>query len=220
MIASPADTAEVNGTTDSWRRVSPEWGMIDGDGGRPVAVSVVGIGGSLRTDSQSERALRIALDGAERAGAKTTLVSGTDLVLPFYDPAEQARDQAARRLVEELRDADGVVLVSPGYHGTVSGLVKNALDYVEDLREDARPYLDGRAVGCVATARGWQAAVTTLTSLRSIVHALRGWPTPLGAAVNSAHVVFGPDGDCSDEQVATTLRTIGLQVVEFATARQ
>ena len=184
-----------------------------------MTVNVVGIGGSLRTDSQSERALRIALDGAERAGAKTTVITGADLVLPFYDPAVPERSPAAYRLVEELRNADGVVLVSPGYHGTISGLVKNALDYVEDLREDVRPYLDGRAVGCVAAAQGWQASVTTLTSLRSIVHALRGWPTPLGAAVNSAHVVFGADGTCSDEQVAASLRTIGLQVVEFATAR-
>jgi FMN reductase len=186
---------------------------------RGVTVNVVGIGGSLRTDSQSERALRIALEGAQQAGARTTVITGADLVLPFYDPAEPDRSPAAYRLVEELRNADGVVLVSPGYHGTVSGLVKNALDYVEDLREDPRPYLDGRAVGCVAAARGWQAAVTTLTSLRSIVHALRGWPTPLGATINSANVIFGPGGDCSDEQVVTTLRTIGLQVVEFATAR-
>jgi FMN reductase len=184
-----------------------------------VTVNVVGIGGSLRTDSQSERALRIALEGAAQAGAKTTLVSGADLVLPFYDPADTDRAPIARRLVEELRAADGVVLVSPGYHGTVSGLVKNALDYIEDLRDDARPYLDGRAVGCVAAARGWQAAVTTLTSLRSIVHALRGWPTPLGAAVNSAQVEFTADGECSDLQVTATLRAIGLQVVEFATAR-
>lgn len=184
-----------------------------------VTVNVVGIGGSLRADSQSERALRIALDGAAQAGAKTTMVCGTDLVLPFYDPADTDRSLVARRLVEELRAADGVVLVSPGYHGTISGLVKNALDYIEDLRDDVRPYLDSRAVGCVATAHGWQAAVTTLTSLRSIVHALRGWPTPLGAAVNSAQVEFGPNGECSDEKVTATLRTIGLQVVEFATTR-
>ncbi len=184
-----------------------------------VTVNVLGIGGSLRADSQSERALRLALDGAAHAGAKTTLVSGTDLVLPFYDPAEPERSPNALRLVEELRAADGVVLVSPGYHGTLSGLVKNALDYIEDLRDDERPYLDGRAVGCVATAQGWQAAVTTLTSLRSIVHALRGWPTPLGAAVNSAQVEFGAHGECSDEKVTSALRTIGLQVVEFATTR-
>lgn len=184
-----------------------------------MTVNVVGIGGSLRAESQSERALRIALDGAALAGAKTTLVSGADLVLPFYDPADPDRLPVASRLVEELRAADGVVLVSPGYHGAISGLVKNALDYIEDMREDPRPYLHGRAVGCVAIAYGWQAAVNTLASLRSIVHALRGWPTPLGATVNSQQVVFGPDGDCSDEKVEETLRTIGLQVVEFATSR-
>ncbi|CAM4115619.1 NADPH-dependent FMN reductase [Kibdelosporangium persicum] len=180
---------------------------------------MVGIGGSLRTNSQSEWALRVALAGAEELGAKTTVISGDDLVLPFYDPAVPERSAAAHRLVENLRDADGVVLVSPGYHGTISGLVKNALDYVEDLREDERPYLDGRAVGCVATAQGWQAAVTTLTSLRSIVHALRGWPTPLGSAINSAEVRFDGAGECSSDSVATTLRTIGRQVAEFTLGR-
>src|SRR5690349_1910788 len=184
-----------------------------------AAVNVVGIGGSLRADSQSERALRIVLSGAEEAGAKITMISGTDLLLPFYDPAVTDRSPAAVRLVEELRHADGVVLVSPGYHGTLSGLVKNALDYLEDLRDDERVYLDGRAVGCVAAAHGWQAAVTTLTALRSIVHALRGWPTPLGAAINSAEVHFGEDGDCSNADVANRLRIIGQQVVEFAKAR-
>ncbi|HEU5474867.1 MAG TPA: NAD(P)H-dependent oxidoreductase [Actinophytocola sp.] len=184
-----------------------------------MTVSVVGIGGSLREDSQSGRALRIALAGAEEAGAKVTTISGSDLVLPFYDPAVADRPAAAARLIEEIRHADGVVLVSPGYHGTISGLVKNALDYLEDLRADSRPYLDGRAVGCVAAAAGWQASVTTLTALRSIVHALRGWPTPLGAAVNSAEVTFDAAGGCSNEQVVTTLRTIGQQVVEFAVTR-
>ncbi|HVV22160.1 MAG TPA: NAD(P)H-dependent oxidoreductase [Pseudonocardiaceae bacterium] len=183
-----------------------------------MSVHVVGIGGSIRADSQSERALRITLDAAEQAGAKTTMISGTQLLLPFYDPSLPDRPAEAIRLVEELRSADGVLLVSPGYHGTVSGLVKNALDYVEDLRDDERPYLDGRAVGCVAAARGWQASVTTLTALRSIVHALRGWPTPLGAAVNSAHVTFD-DAGCSDPKVDETLRTIGRQVVEFAMRR-
>jgi FMN reductase len=183
-----------------------------------MTVHVVGIGGSIRADSQSERALRIALAGAEQAGAKITMLSGAQLLLPFYDPTVPERTVEARRLVEELRSADGVVLVSPGYHGTVSGLVKNALDYVEDMRGDDPPYLDGRAVGCVAAAFGWQAAVNTLTALRSIVHALRGWPSPLGATINSAQVTFG-ETTCSDPKVDETLRTIGRQVVDFALLR-
>jgi FMN reductase len=183
-----------------------------------MGITVVGIGGSMREDSQSERALGVVLHSARLAGAETVAITGPELVLPFYDPTVRERSRAAHRLVEALQAADGVVLVSPGYHGTVSGLVKNALDYVEDLRTDARPYLDGRAVGCVAIALGWQAAVTTLTALRSIVHALRGWPTPLGAALNSAEMSFDDRGVSSDPRVEHTLRTIGEQVVEFAQA--
>jgi FMN reductase len=181
-----------------------------------MGLIVVGIGGSMREDSQSERALGVVLDSARAAGAETVAITGTDLVLPFYDPAVAERSEAAHRLVATLREADGVVLVSPGYHGAVSGLVKNALDYVEDLRADTRPYLDGRAVGCVAIALGWQATVTTLTALRSIVHALRGWPTPLGAALNAAEVSFDEHGVPSDPAVDRTLRVIGQQVVQFA----
>jgi FMN reductase len=183
-------------------------------------INVVGIGGSLRAGSQSERALRIALEGAEEAGAHTRAITGSELVLPFYDSAIPDRTPEAERLIEAVRRADGLIIVSPGYHGALSGLIKNALDYIEDLRPDVRPYLDGRGVGLVAVAYGWQAAVTTLDQLRTIAHALRGWPTPLGGVVNSAEVKFDEAGGASDEKTVNTLRTIGRHVTEFARARQ
>ncbi|NKQ55305.1 NAD(P)H-dependent oxidoreductase [Amycolatopsis sp. K13G38] len=179
-------------------------------------INVVGIGGSLRAGSQSERALRIALSGAEEAGATTRAVTGSQLVLPFYDTGIPDRTAEAEHLVETIRRADGLIIVSPGYHGALSGLVKNALDYIEDLRHDTRPYLDGRAVGLVAAAYGWQAAVTTLDQLRTIAHALRGWPTPLGGAVNTAEVKFDETGGASDDKIVANLRLIGRQVTEFA----
>jgi FMN reductase len=99
-------------------------------------------------------------------------------MMPLYDPSKEITSPLARRLVSELAAADGVVLASPAYHGSISGLVKNALDHVEELRNDERPYLSGRAVGCLAVAQGWQGAVSTLAALRDVTHALRGWPTP------------------------------------------
>jgi FMN reductase len=181
-----------------------------------MTVTVVGIGGSVRPDSQSERVLHAVLSGAREHGAKVHAITGSSLVLPFYDPQVSERTDNATELVAALRVADGVVLASPGYHGTISGLIKNALDYVEDLRDDDRPYLEGRAVGCLGIAFGWQATVTTLQALRSVVHSLRGWPTPLGGAVNSAETSLGPGGECADPKVAVTLNTIGRQVVDFA----
>ena len=141
---------------------------------------IVAIGGTLKPDSSTEKALALALRGAAAAGAETSLIAGVALDLPLYNPSVAERCEAARTMIETLRRADGVIIGSPGYHGSISGLVKNALDYTEDMREDVMPYFHGRPVGSVATGAGWQGAVNTLTALRNIVHALRGWNTPMG----------------------------------------
>lgn len=178
---------------------------------------IVGIGGTTRPGSSSEAALRTALQPAAAAGAEVRCFGAADLDLAMYDPTTPERSPAAARLVEAIRHADGLVLSSPGYHGTVSGLVKNALDHVEDLRDASPPYLDGRAVGCIGVGYGWQGAVNTVQTLRSIVHALRGWPTPYGAAVNAADGGF-TDGVCDHPALVSQLHLLGTQVVQFAGA--
>jgi FMN reductase len=177
---------------------------------------IVAVGGTLRPNSSTERAMRHVLAAAERAGARTKLISGPSLQLPLYQPDNAERSDGARNLVAELALADGIILGSPGYHGSISGLIKNALDYAEDLRGDERPYFSGRAVGCIATAGGWPGAVNTLGALRDIVHALRGWPTPLGAAINSAEMVFDEEGTCQVPRVAQMLDLIAGEVIGFA----
>jgi FMN reductase len=110
-----------------------------------------------------------------------------------------------------------VIIATPGYHGGMSGLVKNGLDHLEALRDDERPYLSGRAVGTIVTAAGWQACGTTLVSLRSTVQALRGWPTPYGATINTAEPVFD-EGGAPLDSIAAGLELVATQVVDFALA--
>jgi FMN reductase len=177
---------------------------------------IIGIGGTTRPNSSSEAALRLALDYAAESGAGVEAVCGPSLNLPMYDVADLQRDANASRLVELLRRADGIILSTPSYHGSFSGMVKNALDYAEDLRSDGRPYLEGRVVGMIVCAYGWQATGTTLSALRSVVHALRGWPTPFGVSINSSITKFSSSGSCEDENVALNLRVMSQQVVEFS----
>jgi len=187
------------------------------DATAPYEPLVIGIGGTTRTPSSTDRALRIALQAAKDAGARTFLFDGALLSrLPHFSPGNHERSEEQRQFVEMVREADGLIVASPGYHGGVSGLVKNALDLLEDLREDQRCYLDGRAVGCVVTAAGWQTCGSTLAALRSIVHALRGWPTPLGATLNTTEEIFDSSGTCIDPKALTQLTTVAQQVVEFA----
>jgi FMN reductase len=102
---------------------------------------VVGIGGSTRSESSTERMLAAVLRKVEERGATTTLLAGVEIELPTYAPERSERTRAAQRLVAEVERADGIVIASPGYHGGISGMVKNALDYLEDLRDAPRPYL-------------------------------------------------------------------------------
>jgi len=156
---------------------------------------IVGIGGTVRPGSSTEQALRSALARVETMGATTVCFGGAELSeLAMYDPRSSQRSNMAMFLLSELRKADAIIIASPGYHGGVSGLVKNALDYTEDLRTDTRPYFQGLPVGCIATGAGWQGVVTTLNQLRTIVHALRGWPTPLGIGINTVETTFDSDG--------------------------
>jgi FMN reductase len=189
----------------------PRSGQSDG------AVHVLGIGGTTRRNSSSERALRTAAAVAAEAGATVELITGRALNLPIYDPDSPTRGERAVEFISALRRADALLISSPGYHGTVSGMIKNALDYIEDLRDDDRPYLDGLPVGCIAVAHGWQASVSTLQTLRTCVHALRGWPSPLGATINAATPFFdGATGECVSSTARFQLETVGRQVLEFA----
>ncbi|MEX0730760.1 MAG: NAD(P)H-dependent oxidoreductase [Aquisalimonadaceae bacterium] len=181
---------------------------------------ILGIGGTTRAGSSTEKALLVSLRAAEAMGARTAMMAGPELELPLYAPERPERTDAARKLVDLFRRADGYIFSSPSYHGSISGLIKNALDYTEDLREDERPYLDGRAVGLIAGAAGWQGPGQTLAAMRAIVHALRGWPTPLGAMLNTELKVFGEDGGCIDASAEFQLQTVGRQVVQFALAQR
>ncbi len=203
-------------------------GPSPGDGGPPVTAAdntagrigrvnmqIVGIGGSVDTGSQSEAALRAVLTAVQRRGAQVRAFTGPAIDLPPYFTGADIPSRA-RDYIEAVRSADAVVISSPGYHGSISGVLKNALDYLEELRSDNRPYLDGRAVGLVAVARGWQASVNTLAGLRQVVHALRGWPTPYGVTVNSGVTRFDENNRTTDQRSNESLELMAGQMVDFA----
>ncbi|QNA86101.1 NAD(P)H-dependent oxidoreductase [Sphingomonas sp. So64.6b] len=179
---------------------------------------VVGIGGTIGGISSTERALRIALDAAGREGFRTRMFGGADMAkLPLYDPKATTRTPDEIEFVETVRQASALIIASPGYHGSISGVVKNALDLLEETARDVeRPYLADMPVGLIATAYGWQATGSTIAALRSIVHALRGWPTPFAAAINSQLTKFDEDGGASEPAVLEQLCMVGRQVARFA----
>src|SRR3712207_5841389 len=147
---------------------------------RDGPLRVVGIGGTLREGSTCLGALRRALEAAGEAGAEIRLVDLRELDLPMYEPSRPLADYGPEdeRFVEEVRDADALILSTAAYHGTLAGVTKNALDFTQFLARDERPYLEGRVVCLISTSGGERAAANTTDAMVHVVHALRGVVAP------------------------------------------
>lgn len=197
-LASPANTQE------SFTAVN---------GGSP---RILFIGGTTRPHSSTEKALRYSASIARELGADVDFYAGPDLVLPVYVPLGAELSPEAQSVIDAFRCCDGMIIGSPSYHGSYSGLIKNVLDYVEELADDRPPFLTGKAVGCVASALGWQAIGATLIGLRSVAHALQGWNVPTGVGMNTAHKIFDDAGGIVDTKVRESLRKMTEEVVLFA----
>ena len=181
-----------------------------------MALTIVGLGGSLAKVSRSRAALEVALGGAADAGAETTLLDLRELDLPMYNPERKANPPAnAVRLIETCYGADGMLWSSPMYQGTISGSFKNALDWLHVLGSRDPPYLHDTVVGLISAAGGTQGLQAIIT-MEFASRALRAWAVPYVVPVATAARVFDPDGSVRDEGIEVQLQTLGREVVRVA----
>ena len=168
---------------------------------------VVAVCGSLRDGSYTRKALRHALDAAERRGASTELVDLREYDLPVFDPDNDDIPEA-HRLQETIAAADSVLLGTPVYHGSYSTPLKNALDYC------GFDEFENTTVGLLCVSGGGF-PVTSLDHLRSVCRSLNAWVIPHQAALPKARNMF--EGETFvDEGSAERVATLGERAVEYA----
>jgi FMN reductase len=180
-----------------------------------VPIKIVGFGGTLNPSSSTLIALRRVLEEASLLGAETELIDAGSLSLPMYDWGVPATDEVDR-FVETFYRADALVWASPLYHGTVSGLFKNTIDWLEVLSDRSPPYLTDKPVGLIGIAGGAQ-SLHAITSMEQIVRSLRGWTVPLVVPINRAADVFDKsDGNLRDDIVQAQIKALAFEVVRAA----
>jgi FMN reductase len=183
-------------------------------------LKIVGIGGTLRDNSRSRVALEVALRAAEGEGASTVLLDLNKLRLPFYEPYKDLDEfgENVKYFVETTGAADGLIISTGAYHGTIAGVTKNALDFCE-LLEDSNPsYWTNKAVGAIAVAGGTLDASHVITALTHVTHALRGTAISYAVAIPQGKHVFDFDanGIITDEKWRQRLDRLGKLTVEMA----
>ena len=168
---------------------------------------VVAVCGSLRERSYTRLALERSLDGVREAGGTGEVLDLREYDLPVLDADEDAQGDS-EAVVERVGDADALVLGTPVYHGSYSGVLKNALDHC------GFDEFDGKTVGLLAVSGGGF-PVTALEHLRSVCRALNAWVLPHQAALPRVSAQFD-GGELTDEGLARRVHVLGRRVVEYA----
>ncbi|MCC6446970.1 MAG: NAD(P)H-dependent oxidoreductase [Armatimonadetes bacterium] len=175
-------------------------------------VRIVGLCGSLRAGGYTRMALEVALQGARQAGAEADSIHLSDYRLIFCDgrDSKEGFPPDVYRLREAVRTAQGILLGTPEYHGSLSGVLKNALDLM------GFDEFEGKMIGLVGVSGGAMGGVEALNALRAIGRALHAWVLPEQVTVAQAWKVFDADGTIKDARLEDRLITLGRQVARFA----
>ncbi len=178
---------------------------------QPMPVHIVGICGSMRGPrSFTRKTMQIALDAAQEAGATVDLIDLSTLALPFCSGPEDRDDHPATvDLRRRVSAGQGILLGSPEYHNSYSGVLKNALDLLGS--DECR----GRIFGLLGVAGGSAGAINTLGHLRVIVRGVGGWSLPVQISIPQVSKAF--DGDrLVDKDIDQRLHTFGREMVRFS----
>jgi len=189
-----------------------------------MTTTILGIGGSLRAGSTATLALQIALEAAQEAGAQTRLLDLATFPLPLFDGTYSLdgytleERQVIVTLLEATRQARGFIFASPTYHNTISGSLKNALDFMELLKDDRSPRLEGKVVGIISVQGGISGTGNnTLTTMLLAARAMRAWVAPTMVSVPGSREAFDEDGLAYDTIINQRLRMLGTEVARAST---
>jgi len=156
-------------------------------------VKFVGLAGSLRPDSYSQLALRLAGDRLKALGADVEILDLREMNLPFCDGGKEYPDYPdVERLRQAFLNADGFLLATPEYHGSVSGVLKNALDLMS---------FDQLMISIL----GGQSNSNALNDLRTILRWVHTWVIPEQVAIGQAWKAFDQSGKLVDEKLSQRL---------------
>lgn len=170
-------------------------------------VKIVGIGGSLRQNSYSQLALNVAASRVEALGAEMEILDLRQMQLPFCNGEEYPGYPDVERLRNTVKQADGLILSTPEYHGSVSGVLKNALDLM-DFEQ-----LDGKVAGLISVLGG-QPNSNALNDLRVIMRWVHAWVVPEQIAIGQSWKAFDQEGKLLDEKLSQRFDAFAQSLVE------
>ncbi len=186
-------------------------------------IRLLAFAGSLRAGSFNRKLIRVLAAGAEAAGAEVDVVELRELPFPVYDGDLETTDfpENVHTLQGRLAQADGLLIATPEYNGSVPGVLKNALDWLSRPQRDGRPgtaLFTGKPAGIVSASPGALGGLRSLIALRDVLGKFGLWVAPAQVAVGGADKAFTAEGDLADAARRAQVHAVGAAVARVAAA--
>lgn len=176
-------------------------------------INVLGVAGSMRQDSYSTLGLRMVLEEVKKYYSESYLLELRDINLPLYDPSGPSSNDPSfnnsnnvlEKITTALKWADALVLASPDYHGSMSGTLKNFLDYFwEDFA--------GKTFGYIIASH--EKGLTVADQMRTAVRQCYGWSMPYNLSINGEKD-FDSKGNLVNSALVKRIKMLARDLVTY-----
>jgi len=180
-------------------------------------MKILAFAGATRAESWNKKLIKIAAAGATAAGAQVTLIDLRDFPMPLYDGDLEATNgipENGKKLKALFLEHKGLLISSPEYNSSITGVLKNAIDWVSRSEPGEKPLAAyaGKVAGLVSASPGQLGGLRALVHLRSILGNIKVLVVPEQASVSKADQAFNPDGTLKDEKQRAQVEGVGKAV--------
>ncbi len=172
-------------------------------------VKILGLAGSYGLDSKNGLLLSTAMDYCQKHGAEVHIWDHVEKPLPLVGAEGCWEDKNVKELQTLVTECDGYILSSPEYHGTMSGVMKNTLDWIY------KDHVGGKSFGLMSTLGGISNS-NTLNHMRIAVRWIHGWCVPEQVAVGKVKEAFDDDNKLVDLVLQERVEQLSASVVKAA----
>lgn len=181
---------------------------------------ILAFAGSTRTDSFNKKLIKIAAAGARDVGAEVTLIDLRDFPMPLYDGDLEQRDgipPAACKLKDLMLPHQGFLISSPEYNSSISGVLKNTIDWTSRQSEGEIPLVcfKNKVAGLMSASPGGLGGLRGLVHVRSTLENIGVLVIPEQMAVARAHEAFNTDGTMKNKDQEDQVKKIGVNVAKL-----
>ena len=179
---------------------------------------ILAFAGSTRKDSVNKRLAKVALFAAEKAGAKTTFIDLHEYDMPLYSQdllAEHGMPEGAIAFKEMLKQHHGFLIASPEYNGSLTGTLKNAIDWATIKADDEERMAcwNGKIAGLISASPGGLGGIRGLHHLRTILAGIGTFVLPNHLAVGNSAANLQSDEQITDEKLQYQLESLSTEMV-------